>query len=142
MTNASFVAQTADWAPAHLSATLDAAYRHQGFSFVRILQRCPVWTPKLFLEAAQNPDRTEILVHDQGIRDADLEAVYKTHVPHDPRDLDSARHLAEDADEGAPRALLPQPREPAVRRDPAPARRHTAEEKIEILEPEFDRHAV
>ncbi|MEK8036181.1 MAG: thiamine pyrophosphate-dependent enzyme, partial [candidate division NC10 bacterium] len=40
VTNASFVAQTGDWVPAHLYATLLAAYRHRGFAFVRILQRC------------------------------------------------------------------------------------------------------
>ena len=33
MTNASFVAQTADWIPAHLFETLKAAYHHKGFSF-------------------------------------------------------------------------------------------------------------
>jgi 2-oxoglutarate ferredoxin oxidoreductase subunit beta len=141
VSNASFVAQTADWAPAHLAATLDAAYRHPGFAFVRILQRCPVWMPKLFLDAAQNPDRTEILVHDEGIRDADLETVYKTHVAHDPRDLDSARHLAEDATKvrlGLFYCNPENPRYDETRRLPT----HTAEERIEILESEFDRHAV
>ena len=39
VTNASFVAQTADWVPAHLYQTIRAAYKHKGFSFVRVLQR-------------------------------------------------------------------------------------------------------
>ena len=141
VSNASFVAQTADWAPAHLAATLDAAYRHPGFSFVRILQRCPVWMPQLFLDAAQDPAKTEILVHDGGIRDPDLEAVYKTHVQHDPRDLDSARHLAEDATRvrlGLFYCNPENPRYDETRRLPM----HTAEERIEIIESEFDRHAV
>jgi 2-oxoglutarate/2-oxoacid ferredoxin oxidoreductase subunit beta len=51
LTNASFVAQTAEWVPAHMYATLRAAYRHRGFSFVRILQRCPVFTPGLYQAA-------------------------------------------------------------------------------------------
>ena len=33
VTNASFVAQTAEWVPAHLFATLEAAFEHPGFSF-------------------------------------------------------------------------------------------------------------
>ena len=32
ITNASFVAQTADWIPAHLYQTILAAYKHRGFS--------------------------------------------------------------------------------------------------------------
>ncbi len=46
VTNASFVAQTAEWVPAHLFATLRAAYQHRGLAFVRILQRCPIYTPR------------------------------------------------------------------------------------------------
>jgi len=53
VSNASFVAQTADWVPAHLYATLQAAYAHNGFSFIRILQRCPKFTPDVF----QGPSR-------------------------------------------------------------------------------------
>lgn len=45
--NASFVAQTVDWNPAHVHATLLAAHRHAGLSFVRILQRCPHYLPHL-----------------------------------------------------------------------------------------------
>ena len=48
VTNASFVAQTAEWAPAHLYATLRAAYRHRGLTFVRVLQRCPSITSAIY----------------------------------------------------------------------------------------------
>jgi 2-oxoglutarate ferredoxin oxidoreductase subunit beta len=40
VTNASFVAQTVDWSPPHLLATLRAAHHHPGLAFVRIIQRC------------------------------------------------------------------------------------------------------
>ena len=53
ITNASFVAQTAEWIPAHLFATLQAAYRHRGFAFVRVLQRCPVFTEDIYLHASR-----------------------------------------------------------------------------------------
>jgi len=95
VTNASFVAQTAEWLPSHLFATLRAAYRHRGFSFVRILQRCPVYTPDIFQLAVREPDRIELLVHDDGVLLPELEKTYKNQVVHDPHDLDEARRLAE-----------------------------------------------
>jgi len=141
VTNASFVAQTADWAPGHLFATLKAAYRHKGFAFVRILQRCPVWTPDIFRRAAQDPNETVLLVHEKGIRDADTETIYKNHVTHDPGDLNDARRLAE-ADGTIRLGLLYRdernPRYEETRRLPL----FTAEKKIEILNAEMDRHAV
>jgi 2-oxoglutarate ferredoxin oxidoreductase subunit beta len=95
VTNASFVAQTAEWVPSHLLATLRAAYRHEGFAFVRILQRCPIWTPSLYQAAVQRPDNTELLVHDDGVVVPELDRTYKYHREHDPRDLDAARQLAQ-----------------------------------------------
>jgi 2-oxoglutarate ferredoxin oxidoreductase subunit beta len=141
VTNASFVAQTADWAPSHLTATLEAAHRHKGFAFVRILQRCPVWTPDLFREAAQNPDSTQILVHEIGIRDPDGEQTFRNRTPHDPSDLDAARRLAEDGH--AVRLGLfyrdeRKSRYEEIRRQPV----FTAEERIRVLNGELDRHAV
>lgn len=141
VTNASFVAQTADWVPGHLFATLEAAYHHKGFAFVRILQRCPVWTPTIFQDAVQNPDRTGLLIHEDGIREPDVEAIYKTQIPHDPSDLNGARRLAEN-DEQIRLGLFycdpTRPRYDETRRLPV----HTAEEKTEVLNAEFDRYAV
>ncbi|HSL71542.1 MAG TPA: thiamine pyrophosphate-dependent enzyme, partial [Longimicrobiales bacterium] len=94
ITNASFVAQTAEWVPAHLYATLRAAYRHAGFSFVRILQRCPQYTPALFTEAVRKPDTIELLVHEDGVYAPELDRLYKNQVRHDPSDLDAARRFA------------------------------------------------
>jgi 2-oxoglutarate ferredoxin oxidoreductase subunit beta len=141
VTNASFVAQTADWAPGHLHATLKAAYDHKGFAFVRILQRCPIWTPAIFRDAAQDPKRNEILVDPKGIRDADTEKLGGTLVPHDPSDLHGARRLAEDG--GAVRLGLfyrdaSKPRYDETRHQPVFA----AADRIRILDQELDRHAV
>ena len=44
--NVSFVAQAVDWIPEVLYDIITAAYHHKGFSFVRIIQRCPEWLPK------------------------------------------------------------------------------------------------
>ena len=96
-TNVSFVAQTAEWIPAHLYATLRAAYQHPGFSFVRILQRCPMYTQGIYEQAVRDPGMIELLVHDDGVVAPELAKIYKNRATHDPSDLDSARRLAEDS---------------------------------------------
>ncbi|MAE70454.1 MAG: 2-oxoglutarate oxidoreductase [Gemmatimonadetes bacterium] len=140
VTNASFVAQTADWVPSHLFETLRAAFMHRGFSFVRVLQRCPVWTPKVFEDAVIDPKQTELLTHERGIRDEASAAIYTNTRSHDPSDLNEAQNLANEVgvrlglfyrDESAPRYE-------ETRRLPV----YTAEEKIEILDKELDRYAV
>ena len=141
VTNASFVAQTAEWVPAHLFATLQAAYAHKGFSFVRILQRCPHFTPDLFTDAVKQPDIVEMLDAPDGIRVPALDAIYKSKVPHDPADLDGARRLAEDMT--AIRLGLyfrddSNPRYDETRSIP----KHTARERMDLLNEEFDRYAV
>ncbi len=141
VTNASFVAQTAEWIPSHLFATLKAAYHHKGFSFVRILQRCPAYLPKLFEEAVTNPERVELLVHPDGIEAKDLEGIYKDRVVHDPKDIDAARRFAEDQSKVRIGVFFKdesRPRYEETRHLPT----LTAEEKLSVLEEEFDRYAV
>jgi 2-oxoglutarate ferredoxin oxidoreductase subunit beta len=141
VTNASFVAQTAEWAPAHLFATLRAAYRHPGLAFERILQRCPVYTPALYQQAVQDPARITLLVHDDGVVVPELEKVYRSQLPHDPADLDAARRIA-DRDDAIYLGIL--------FRDPTRARYEelrrvpprTPDERLALLEQELDRHAV
>lgn len=48
ISNVSFLAQTATWFPEHMDQTIRRAWAHRGLSFVRILQRCPVYMPDLF----------------------------------------------------------------------------------------------
>ena len=45
--NVSFVAQAVDWIPELLFDIVKAAYHHKGLSFVRIVQRCTEWLPKM-----------------------------------------------------------------------------------------------
>jgi 2-oxoglutarate/2-oxoacid ferredoxin oxidoreductase subunit beta len=141
ITNASFVAQTAEWVPAHLYATLRAAHRHRGFAFVRILQRCPVYMPTLFQDAVKVPDSVELLVHDDGVLVPDLERLYRNRVPHDPRDLDGARRLAEPGERIRLGVFFrdgSRPRYEETRRVP----RRSAEERVSLLHEELDRHAI
>lgn len=99
MTNVSFVAQTVDWNPAHLHATLLAGYRHKGLSFIRILQRCPTYTNDVFQLLQKEPERNVLLTHENGIPvDDTLLRVYSNQQTHDPSDLAAARQLAEQVD--------------------------------------------
>jgi 2-oxoglutarate ferredoxin oxidoreductase subunit beta len=92
ITNASFVAQTIDWNPLHVYATLQAAHRHQGLSFVRILQRCPHYMADEFEPLQQDPSRVLLLTHPDGIGvDKEVAAVFKNRQEHDPRNLSAAR---------------------------------------------------
>jgi 2-oxoglutarate ferredoxin oxidoreductase subunit beta len=141
VSNASFVAQTADWVPAHLYATLQAGFEHKGFSFIRILQRCPKFTPDVFTDNVKNPDLTELLVHEDGVNAPGLDKLFKAQRQHDPKDLDEARALAARDDMLRLGIFFKDGNLPVydeIRAVPPVS----PEEKIERLEKEFDRYAV
>ena len=93
--NVSFVAQGVDWAPEFLYDIISAAYRHHGFSFVRIIQRCPEFMPKVFDPWLHDPARTQILTHADGLKvPASAMKTYKNVLEHDPADIDRAREIA------------------------------------------------
>ncbi|HET7699346.1 MAG TPA: thiamine pyrophosphate-dependent enzyme [Candidatus Limnocylindria bacterium] len=97
--NVSFVAQVVDWIPDVLYQVLSAAYRHRGLSFVRIIQRCPEFMPGLFDPWMQDPLRTVILRHPDGVvPSADVGRIYRNQREHDPRDLAAAREIAASED--------------------------------------------
>src|SRR4029079_12440799 len=66
--NVSFVAQAVDWVPEVLYDIISAAYHHRGFSFVRIIQRCPEFLPKMFESWLHDPSRTVLLTHENGLK--------------------------------------------------------------------------
>ena len=93
--NVSFVAQAVDWIPEVLYNILLAAYRHRGLSFVRILQRCPEWLPKMVEPYVLDPQRVRVLHHERGISISPrLGKIYSNQQEHDPRDLAAARAMA------------------------------------------------
>ena len=65
--NVSFVAQAVDWIPEVLYDIIKAAYHHKGLSFVRILQRCPEWLPKMLDPWVHDPLKTMLLTHENGV---------------------------------------------------------------------------
>jgi 2-oxoglutarate ferredoxin oxidoreductase subunit beta len=141
VTNASFVAQTAEWVPAHLYATLRAARQHRGLSFVRILQRCPIYSSAVYLEAVQHPANIRMLVHDDGVVVHELDKIYTNQVAHDPHDLDAARRIAGATDHVNLGVLFrdgSKPRYEETRRVPP----RTQAERVALIDAELDRYAI
>ncbi len=104
--NASFVAQTLDWNPPHLYATIKAAHEHRGLSFVSILQRCPHFMGDRWNELQEDASRVVLLEHEDGIPVEDgVRRMFPTTRTHDPTDLGDGRHLAT-GEEGIPMGLL------------------------------------
>lgn len=141
--NASFVAQTVDWNPPHLYATLEAAHAHQGASFVRILQRCPHYMPEHFDHLQRNPDLMRLLTHEDGISvEGPAARVFGSRTEHDPSNLAAAREVAQ-SEEAHPVGL--------IYRDPDAPRYsdlttaglgQPAADKVRALDAELDRFAI
>jgi 2-oxoglutarate ferredoxin oxidoreductase subunit beta len=140
---ASFVAQTVDWNPAHVLATLTAAHRHPGLAFVRILQRCPHFHVGQFEPLQNDPSQLLLLTHPGGIEvDDSIKRVLKNQREHDPADLGTARELAEGRD-GVPIGLFYR-NESADRYDlySAQGLATSRSEKIAALRAELDRYKI
>ena len=99
ITNVSFVAQVVDWIPEVLYQVISAAYHHKGFSFVRIIQRCPEWLPKLMEPWLHDPQRVLMLHHEDGVElSPSVAKTYTRMEEHDPSDLGRAREIASTID--------------------------------------------
>jgi 2-oxoglutarate ferredoxin oxidoreductase subunit beta len=95
--NVSFVAQCPDWMPDLLEQLIAQAHAHHGFSFIRILQRCPNFLPHLFDEPMRSTTGCLVLEHPSGLcLTDDQKRAYKQRTQHDPLDLERARSLASD----------------------------------------------
>jgi len=143
VSNVSFVAQAVDWIPESLYDIVQAAYHHKGLSFVRILQRCPEWLPKSLEPWMQDPDKIQLLHHENALRVSDqLAMVYKNHRKHDPLDMAEALAIAAEH-ERIPVGILYQNRD-------IPCYEETRQSEIlrtddvvrQGLEHEFDKYAV
>jgi len=96
ITNRSFIAQSVDWHTNHLYETIKEARLHKGASFVRILQRCPHFTPHAFDLVKNDTSNLVLLNHPNGINlpQSSLKR-FKNVKEHDPADLASAREMAD-----------------------------------------------
>ncbi|MCA9671673.1 MAG: hypothetical protein KC503_39010 [Myxococcales bacterium] len=142
-TNVSFVAQTVDWNPIHLHATLLRAYQHRGLSFVRIMQRCPTYTAGLFDDIQKKPDGMTLLSHADGVPiDDALRRIIKGEIEHDPSDLAKARALAEQGDPLPIGLLYCDPSRPCYEEYTNAGLDMKPEDKLAVLERELNRFAV
>jgi 2-oxoglutarate ferredoxin oxidoreductase subunit beta len=74
---------------------MSAAFHHKGFAFVRIIQRCPEWLPKLFDPWLHDPQKIMLLGHERGLQiSPNVAKVYKNQEQHDPANLNRAREIA------------------------------------------------
>jgi 2-oxoglutarate ferredoxin oxidoreductase subunit beta len=92
--NLSFVAQVPDWIPELLYQVIHEAHKHRGFSFIRILQRCPEFQDNRWEPCMQDPNKVLILTHEDGVQlSPTLARAYKNHQEHDPADIVEARRI-------------------------------------------------
>lgn len=141
--NVSFVAQTADWQPAHVYATIKKAHEHPGLSFVRIIQRCPVFMKAEYEHSVANPDALTVLNHEDGIKlDDQVLKSFKNVIEHDPSDINKAREYAEMPD-SRPIGLFYQ-NKAAFRYDEYGAHNMgmPSQEKVDKINLQLDRYAV
>ncbi|MBT8327207.1 MAG: 2-oxoglutarate oxidoreductase, partial [Bacteroidia bacterium] len=143
-TNVSFVAQTADWHPAHLYSTIKKAHEHQGLSFVRILQRCPIWMKDGFTSCASEPKSLTLLDHSNGIElDDQVRKSFEQVIEHNPSDIDKAREFVELEDGSLPIGLFYQ-NEDAVRYDKYGAHNLNmpVNQRLDGLNEQLDKYAI
>jgi len=124
--NVSFVAQAVDWMPDVLYEVIRAAFHHKGFSFVRILQRCPEWLPDFFEPWIKDPKRM-LRLKESG---------------HDPANLHRAREVASSLDPIPVGILYQNPAVPCYEDLRRSAQPRTAEFIRAGLEAEFDKFTV
>ncbi len=141
--NVSFVAQTADWIPSLLYATIRRAYEHPGFSFVKIIMRCPKFMPQAVDARVADKEHICLLTHKDGVPvDESTGRVFAHHLAHDPTDIDRARHLAADGENSYLGLFYHNPG--ALRYDLYGAHNlhYTAEQKIGAINEELERFLV
>lgn len=143
ITNVSFVAQVVEWIPELLFDVIRRAHHHNGFAFIRILQRCPHFMPTGFQSLLADPNNLMLLRHENGMKVSDeLARVYKTQEEHDPSDLNNARRLS-DIEGKVPIGIFYQnqdiPRYDEIRR---PRKTPTWQQREQLLSTAFDRFGI
>lgn len=143
ITNVSFVAQVVDWNPPLLYEVVKAAHEHRGTSFVRILQRCPVFSEEFTKPLQENPDKFTLLEHQDGIMiDDNVKRLFHNVVEHDPKDWLGAMKYARDV-ENIPLGLLYKDPDAIVYEDHSSQGLGTTnEEKVAAINAAFDKFSI
>jgi 2-oxoglutarate ferredoxin oxidoreductase subunit beta len=142
VTNVSFVAQVVEWVPELMFQVISEAFKHPGFAFVRILQRCPHFMPNLFSSLLSNPENLLVL-ESEGIKLSDATAkIYKNRQAHDTTDLGNARQIAEAEDQVPLGILYRNEAIPCYEDLRKPKRAPTAEMTRATLDRAFDQFGI
>ncbi len=143
ISNVSFVANVVEWIPEMMYQVLKAAYHHNGFAFVRIVQRCPHFLPNIFDPLMRDPDKILMLTDENGLKpSADLRKIYKNEMAHDPSNIHRAREIASSMDPMPCGVLYRNPDVPVYDELRRAQRVVTHDVRREALDREFDRFAV
>ena len=141
--NVSFVAQAVDWIPESLFQIMTAAFRHRGFSFVRILQRCPEFVGAMFEPWVHDPARMLMLTHENGLRVSPaLQKIYRNQLTHDPSNMNRAREIASIDDPIPVGILYRDPEVPCYEDLRGAGALRTADGIRSALDAEFDKFTV
>ncbi len=143
ISNVSFLAQTVDWNPAHLYETIKAAHDHKGFSFVRILQRCPVFSKDIFTELQEDPSKLTLLTHEKGINlDKNIARLFPTQQEHDPLNMSKAYDISSQEDVVPIGLLYHNPEVPCYEELSSQGTDIGMEEKLGALNTALDQFAI
>jgi len=141
--NVSFVAQVVDWIPEILFDVVRAAFHHKGFSFIRIIQRCPEWLPKMFEPVLHDTNRVLLLHHADGLQLSDgLARTYRKQLEHDPSDIHRAREIASGTDPIPVGILYRNPEVPCYEETRHAGRLTTPAQVRTALDAELDKYTV
>jgi 2-oxoglutarate ferredoxin oxidoreductase subunit beta len=141
--NVSFVAQAVDWILESLFQIVTAAFHHRGFSFVRILQRCPEFVGSMFEPWVHDPQRMLMLTHEHGVKPSPaLQKIYRQQLEHDPANIHRAREIASSEDPIPVGILYRNPEVPCYEDLRRAGTLRTADTIRGALEAEFDKFTV
>jgi 2-oxoglutarate ferredoxin oxidoreductase subunit beta len=141
--NVSFVAQAVDWIPESLFHIITAAFRHRGFSFVRVLQRCPEFVGNMYETWVHDPQRMLMVTHEDGVQVSPaLQKIYRNQQVHDPSDIHRAREIASSEDPIPVGILYRNPEVPCYEEIRRAGMLRTAGAIKTSLEAEFDKFTV
>jgi len=141
--NLSFVAQAPDWIPDLLFQIIHEGFKHRGFSFIRILQRCPEFQANRWEPCIQNPDSLLVLTHENGVQlPPALSRVYKNQMEHDPSDIVEARSIVGTSEKIPVGILYRNPDVPCYEDIRKPARMFTPDLIKKGLDTELDKFTI
>jgi len=141
--NASFVAQTAEWIPDLTREIINQGFRHKGFSFIRVLQRCPEYLDNRFNEWIRDPERMLLLSHEDGVQvSPEVAQIYRKQEQHDPSDRQRALEIAAIDDPIPVGVFYRNPELPCYEYSAEPDQLVSAEGICDYLETELDKFTI